>query len=414
MSLPTLMQQYIHLSRYARWLPDEGRRETWEETVARYFNFFEKHISEETTGSLTPNDRTELEQAVLNLEIMPSMRCLMTAGPALERENIAGYNCTFVAVDSLRSFDEILYILMNGAGVGFSVEHQYISKLPIIEAEFHKTESIVVVPDSKLGWAKGLRELIAMLYSGQIPQWDLSRVRPAGAPLKTFGGRASGPDPLNDLFQFCCETFYHARGRRLNSIECHDIVCKIAEIVVVGGVRRSALISLSDLTDDKMRHAKTGQWWHTHGQRALANNSAVYNEKPDIGVFMQEWLSLYESKSGERGIFSREACKKQAALNGRRDASFDFGTNPCSEIILRNRQMCNLSEVVVRHDDTPETLKRKVRLATILGTMQSTLTNFRYVTSSWKTNCEEERLLGVSLTGEMDCVYTNGRKGNLT
>jgi ribonucleoside-diphosphate reductase alpha chain len=392
-------------------LPEKNRRETWEETVGRYFDFFEDHIQENTKGKIPKDVRAELEEAVLNLDVMPSMRCLMTAGPALARENIAGYNCSYVAIDSIRAFDEVLYILMNGTGVGFSVEEHYIQQLPVVNEEFNPTDTSVVVPDSKLGWAKALREILAMLYAGQVPQWDLSRLRPAGAPLKTFGGRASGPDPLDTLFTFCVNTFSGAAGRRLTSLECHDIVCKIAESIVVGGVRRSALISLSNLSDERMRHAKTGQWWDTEGQRALANNSAVYNENPEMGIFMQEWQSLYESKSGERGIFSRAASIRQAGKNGRRDIEWEFGTNPCSEIILRSREFCNLSEIVVRAGDTEESLKRKVRLATILGTIQSTLTNFRFVSAAWKKNCEEERLLGVSMTGIMDCRLTNGQSG---
>lgn len=412
-TLPTTYQQYIHLSRYARWLPEENRRETWNETVIRYFDFFDWHLKEYTKGKLTKADREILESAVLNLEVMPSMRCLMTAGPALARENIAGYNCSYVAVDNPRAFDEILYILMNGTGVGFTVERQDVTQLPVISEEFNSTDTSIVVPDSKLGWAKGLRELIAMLYVGQIPSWDLSRIRPAGSPLKTFGGRASGPGPLDELFNFCVDRFTRAAGRKLNSLECHDLVCKIAEVVVVGGVRRSALLSLSNLSDERMRHAKSGQWQGTEGQRALSNNSACYTEKPDIGIFMAEWLSLYESKSGERGIFSRVASQKQAMLSGRRDPDFEFGTNPCSEIILRPREFCNLSEVVVREKDSMNTLKEKVKLATILGTMQATLTNFRYITSAWAKNCEEERLLGVSLTGIMDNVLTNGKQSGL-
>ena len=409
--LPTPYQSYIHLSRYSRWLPEKNRRETWEETVGRYFDFFDDHIQENTKGKIPKDVRAELEEAVLNLDVMPSMRCLMTAGPALARENIAGYNCSYVAIDSIRAFDEVLYILMNGTGVGFSVEEHYIQQLPVVNEEFNPTDTSVVVPDSKLGWAKALREILAMLYAGQVPQWDLSRLRPAGAPLKTFGGRASGPDPLDTLFTFCVNTFSGAAGRRLTSLECHDIVCKIAESIVVGGVRRSALISLSNLSDERMRHAKTGQWWDMEGQRALANNSAVYNENPEMGIFMQEWQSLYESKSGERGIFSRAASIRQAGKNGRRDIEWEFGTNPCSEIILRSREFCNLSEIVVRAGDTEESLKRKVRLATILGTIQSTLTNFRFVSAAWKKNCEEERLLGVSMTGIMDCRLTNGQSG---
>ena len=409
--LPTSYQEFIHLSRYSRWLPEKERRETWDETVKRYFDFFKEHLKEMHNFKLTKSLRDELEEAVLSQEIMPSMRCLMTAGEALKRENIAGYNCSYVAVDRPQAFDEILYVLMNGTGVGFSVERQYISLLPDIAEEFHESDTTIMVSDSKLGWAKAFKELIGMLYVGQIPRWDMSKVRPAGAPLKTFGGRASGPDPLEALFHFTVNTFKTAYGRKLSSIEAHDIVCKIAEIVVVGGVRRSALISLSNVSDDRMRAAKHGQWWTTEPQRALANNSACYTEKPDIGVFMDEWKALYESKSGERGIFNRESAVKMASKNGRRNTEdYQFGTNPCSEIILRNREFCNLSEVVVRASDTRDTLIRKVRLATILGTFQSTLVNFKYVSSSWKKNCEEERLLGVSLTGIMDCPLTNGKE----
>ena len=412
-TLPTTYQQYIHLSRYARWLPEEGRRETWNETVKRYFDFFDWHTKENTKHKITKAEREEVEQAVLNLEVMPSMRCLMTAGDALARENISGYNCSYVAVDSPRSFDEILYILMNGTGVGFSVERQFVNQLPVVAEEFHKSDTVIVVPDSKLGWAKALKELIAMLYMGQIPSWDLTRVRPAGSPLKTFGGRASGPEPLNELFHFAVRIFQGASGRKLTSLEAHDLVCKIAEIVVVGGVRRSALLSLSNLSDERMRHAKSGQWWDTEPQRSLSNNSAAYTEKPDIGIFMSEWLALYESKSGERGIFSRPACQDQAVKNGRRDPDHECGTNPCSEIVLRSKEFCNLSEVVIRADDSLVDLDRKVRLATILGTMQATLTNFRYISSAWGKNCSEERLLGVSLTGIMDNVLTNGKQNGL-
>jgi ribonucleoside-diphosphate reductase alpha chain len=410
--LPTSYQEFIHLSRYSRWLPEKGRRETWEETISRYFDFFTEHLEETCDYKLTNNLRNELEEAVLSQKIMPSMRCLMTAGEALKRENIAGYNCSYIAVDKPHAFDEILYVLMNGTGVGFSVERQYVSQLPVVAEEFHSTDTTIIVADSKLGWAKALKELIGLLYAGQVPMWDLSKVRPAGAPLKTFGGRASGPEPLNQLFEFCVSTFKNAAGRKLNSVECHDIVCKIAEIVVVGGVRRSALISLSNLSDDRMRHAKAGQWWNDFGHRALANNSACYTEKPDIGIFMDEWKALYDSKSGERGIFNRASANMMAAASGRREiGDHEFGTNPCSEIILRSREFCNLSEVVVRPSDTWEDLAEKTRLATILGTFQSSLVNFKYVSSSWKKNCEEERLLGVSMKGIMDNPLTNGKKG---
>tara|TARA_B100000424_G_scaffold107981_1_gene81354 strand:+ start:7786 stop:9711 length:1926 start_codon:yes stop_codon:yes gene_type:complete len=412
--LPTLYQEFIHLSRYSRWLDEKGRRETWGETIERYFNFFEEHLLEMHNFKLEPKLRSKLEEAVLETKVMPSMRCLMTAGEALKRENIAGYNCSYVAVNRVQAFDEILYVLMNGTGVGFSVERQDVSQLPVVAEEFYQSDTVIQVADSKLGWAKGLKELIAMLYSGQIPAWDLSKVREAGAPLKTFGGRASGPEPLDSLFNFCVNTFRGAHGRKLSSLECHDIVCKIAEIVVVGGVRRSALISLSNLSDDRMRHAKAGQWWEQNAQRALANNSACYTEKPDIGIFMDEWKALYDSKSGERGIFNRESAIKQAGRNGRRSTDGQhFGTNPCSEIILRDREFCNLSEVVVRPNDTVESLMEKVELATIIGTLQSTLVNFKYLSKQWKANCEEERLLGVSLTGIMDSPLTSPKNKNL-
>jgi ribonucleoside-diphosphate reductase alpha chain len=354
--------------------------------------------------------RDELEVAVLGQRVMPSMRCLMTAGEALKRENIAGYNCSYVAISRIQAFDEILYILMNGTGVGFSVERQFVSELPRVAEEFHPSDTVITVADSKMGWAKAFKELMGMLYIGQIPRWDLSKIRPAGAPLKTFGGRASGPAPLENLFNFTTNVLKGAAGRKLTSLECHDIVCKIAEVVVVGGVRRSALISLSNLSDDRMRHAKAGQWWQDNPQRALANNSAAYTEKPDMGIFMDEWKALYDSKSGERGIFNRESANRMADMSGRRETEgHQFGTNPCSEIILRDREFCNLSEVVVRPEDTKESLLDKVRLATILGSFQSTLTNFRYVSAAWKKNCSEERLLGVSLTGIMDNSLTNGK-----
>jgi len=418
-NLPTLYQDFIHLSRYSRWLPEKGRRETWDETVGRYFDFFEGHLKENCNYVVPPELRKELEEAVLNLEIMPSMRALMTAGEALRRDNIAGYNCSYVAINRLRAFDEILYVLMCGTGVGFSVERNEVEHLPVVAEDFHDTDTTIVVADSKIGWAKAYRELVALLVQGQVPKWDVSKVRKAGERLKTFGGRASGPEPLVELFEFTVATYRKAAGRRLNSLECHDIVCKIAEIVVVGGVRRSALISLSSLSDDRMRDAKSGQWWMADGQRALANNSAVYAGPVEIGTFMEEWLSLYKSKSGERGIFNRVSAKKQceklAKTRGENDVhrnpDYSFGTNPCSEIILRDSEFCNLTEVVVRADDTIESLERKVALATVLGTWQSTLTNFRYLSSAWKKNCDEERLLGVSLTGIMDSEVTRNRIG---
>ena len=401
-----IYQQFIHKSRYARWLETENRRETWEETVKRYFDFFEKHLKGKKG---IKEQRKELEQAVLNMEIMPSMRSLMTAGEALERDNVAGYNCAYLAVNKTRAFDECLFILMCGTGVGFSVERREVEKLPEVPDELFDTDTTIVVADSKIGWAKAYKELIQMLYAGQIAKWDMSKVRAAGERLKTFGGRSSGREPLDNLFRFTIEIFQNAKGRKLSSIECHDIMCKIAEIVVVGGVRRSALISLSNLTDERMRKAKSGQWWLDNTQRALSNNSVVYTERPDVNIFLKEWMNLIESKSGERGIFNRIAAKKQVEkLGDRRDSNYNFGTNPCSEIILRDKEFCNLTEVVIRPKDTSKTLKEKVRLATILGTWQATLTEFRYLSKEWKTNCEDEALLGVSLTGIMDNQYTNG------
>ena len=395
-------QSYIHKSRYARYLPDQKRRETWEETVWRYVNYFRdrKQIDAETA--------VELHNAIYNMDVMPSMRAMMTAGEALDRDNVAGFNCSYITIDHPRAFDEMMYILMCGTGVGFSVERQYIQKLPEVAETFHDTDTTIHVADSKIGWAKSYRELVSLLYSGQLPSWDVSKVRPAGSPLRTFGGRASGAEPLVELFKFTVETFKKAAGRKLSSIECHDICCKIAQIVVVGGVRRSALISLSNLTDDRIRRAKHGQWWVDAPHRGLANNSACYTEKPDFEAFLNEWSSLYESRSGERGFFSRVASQRQAEKNGRRDPNQDFGTNPCSEIILRPNQFCNLSEVVVRNQDTADDLRRKVRLAAILGTLQATLTDFRYLRSKWKQNTEEEALLGVSMTGIMDSKLTNG------
>ena len=409
LNLPTDYQTFIATSRYARWIDSEARREYWPETVSRYMDFMEQHLYDKHKYKMPVDLKAELLDAIIGLEVMPSMRCLMTAGEALSRDNVAGYNCSYTPVNHPRCFDEILYILMNGVGVGFSVERDEISQLPIINEHFEDTESTITVEDSKAGWARALRELISLLYAGQKPQWDLSRIRPAGARLKTFGGRASGPEPLEDLFLFTVKTFENAAGRRLNSLECHDLVCKIAEVVVVGGVRRSALISLSNLSDGRMRHAKSGQWWEENVQRSLANNSVVYTEKPGMDAFMEEWMALYQSKSGERGIFNREASKKQAAKNGRRDYEHSFGTIPCSEIILRPHQFCNLTEVVIRAEDTPDDVKRKIRLATILGTFQSTLTDFKYLRKIWKQNTEEERLLGVSLTGILDNKWMSGR-----
>jgi len=402
--LSTDYQSFIHKSRYARWLDEEGRRENWSETVSRYITNIVKPNIDDFTAK-------DIEESILSLQVMPSMRSMMTAGPAADRDNTCMYNCSYLPIDDPKSFDEAMFILLCGTGVGFSVERQFISKLPEIP-ELFDSDTTVVVKDSKEGWAKSLRQVMALLWAGEIPQWDVSRVRPAGARLKTFGGRASGPAPLVDLFNFVVRIFKAAQGRRLSSIECHDIMCKIGEVVVVGGVRRSAMISLSNLSDDRMRHAKSGQWWENEPQRALANNSVSYTEKPDAVSFMREWMSLVESGSGERGIFNREASKKQAAKYGRRDPDYEFGTNPCSEIILRPNQFCNLTEVVVRATDTLEELARKVRLATILGTIQSTYTKFPYLRKVWNRNTEEERLLGVSLTGIMDNpLMTTANKG---
>ena len=401
--LPTDYQAFIHKSRYAKYFDGKGR-ESWPETVSRYIsNVVHTKVDEQTTN--------EIEQAILNLDVMPSMRAMMTAGPALERDNTAGYNCSYLPVDDPKSFDEAMFILLCGTGVGFSVERQFIQQLPEVP-ELYDSETMIVVKDSKEGWAKAFRQLLALLWAGEIPQWDVSRIRPAGARLKTFGGRASGPAPLVELFNFSVQTFKAAQGRRLSSMECHDLMCFIGQIVVVGGVRRSAMISLSNLSDDRMRHAKSGQWWETAAHRALANNSVSYTERPDIETFMREWTALVESKSGERGIFNREASKKQAEKYGRRDSNYEFGTNPCSEIILRPYQFCNLTEVVVRATDTVNDLERKVKLATILGTIQSSFTKFPYLRKVWQRNTEEERLLGVSLTGIMDNkLLTSKNKG---
>jgi ribonucleoside-triphosphate reductase len=405
--LPTDYQNFIALSRYARWKEEDERRENWGETVDRYFDYMSDHLKKNHGYTITKALTNMLREQIMSLGIMPSMRALMTSGPALDRCHVGGYNCSYIPVDSPRSFDECMYVLMCGTGVGFSVEREVVDKLPIVNEHFEDSTTVIKVGDSRPGWSKGLRELIAMLYAGQVPKWDMSEVRPAGARLKTFGGRASGPAPLVELFQFCIDIFKSAKGRRLFPIECHDIMCKIGEVVVVGGVRRSALISLSNLGDDQMRHAKSGQWWENEGQRALANNSVAFKGKPEMGTFMREWTALYESKSGERGIFNRQAAKVKALENGRRDADHYFGCNPCSEIILRPYQFCNLTEVVARSVDTLDILKEKVKLATILGTFQSTLTNFKYLRKIWKDNTEEERLLGVSLTGILDCPTLN-------
>jgi ribonucleoside-diphosphate reductase alpha chain len=406
--LPTLYQSFIHRSRYAKWIEEESRRETWEETVDRFMGYM---VDVQCKGKISPSERDEIRKGVLTLEVMPSMRCIMTAGEALDRDNVAGFNCSYLAIDDIVAFDELLYVLMCGTGAGFSVERQFVNKLPTIAERLRPSKTTISVHDSKIGWANAYRELIAMLYQGRVPQWDVSDIRPAGERLKTFGGRASGPDPLVDLFKYTIAMFKGAAGRKLSSVECHDLCCKVGEIVVVGGVRRSALISLSNPSDDRMRHAKSGQWWDTEPQRMLANNSACYTEKPDMDTFMREWMALMESKSGERGIFNRESAKKIAKKHGRRDPEHEFGCNPCSEILLRSMQFCNLSEVVVRAEDTIESLKRKIRLAVIIGTMQSTLTKFRYLRPKWSENTEEECLLGVSLTGILDNSLMAGKEG---
>ena len=410
-SLPTAYQQVIHKTRYARWMDEENRREDWHETVKRFVDYICESLEKHNDYKVEESLKDKIEDYILQTKVMPSMRGLMTAGPALERDNTCLYNCSYLPVDSLRSFDEAMYILMCGTGVGYSVESKYVNQLPVVNEHFENSSTVIVVDDSKAGWAKALRELIALLYQGQVPSWDVSNVRPAGARLKTFGGRASGPEPLERLFKFTVETIKAAAGRKLTPLEAHDIMCKVAEVVVVGGVRRSAMISLSDLEDRNMAAAKSGSWWEYNGQRALANNSAVYETKPTMEVFMAEWKSLYDSKSGERGIFSRDAARKVASKNGRRDAAAEFGTNPCSEIILKPFEFCNLTEVVVRENDNLDDLLEKVEIATILGTFQSTFTRFKYLRKQWQKNCEDERLLGVSLTGQLGHKVLNGSKG---
>jgi len=409
-------QSFIHQSRYSRWQENLQRRETWYETVNRLISFYVTYIKDNYNVVISEDITKKLTDSIANMDVMPSMRALMTAGPALEKNHIAAYNCSYLPVDSPRSFDECLYILMHGTGVGFSVERQYVNQLPRVPEEFEDSETTIIVQDSKEGWHRGYKELINLLYAGMVPKWDLSRLRPAGARLKTFGGRSSGPAPLDELFRFTVNIFKKSLGRKLNSLECHDLMCKIADVVVVGGVRRSALISLSNLSDDRMRHCKSGNWWDLEPQRALSNNSVCYTEHlPDIGTFMREWTALYESKSGERGIFNRKAAQAQASKYERRDPSIDYGTNPCCEIILRPKQFCNLSEVVVRATDTPETLREKVEMATILGTIQSTFTSFKGIGRQWTRNTEEERLLGVSLTGILDnAMLSNTTKENLS
>jgi ribonucleoside-diphosphate reductase alpha chain len=403
-------ENFIALSRYAKWVEAEGRRETWGETVDRYFSFMTGHLQE--NYNYIPNEKlvAELKKFVFERNVMPSMRSVMTSGAALERDNVAGYNCAFLPVDSPRSFDETMYVLMCGTGVGFSVEYKYINKLPAVPEKLEKSDTVIVVEDSKQGWAKAYRELLALLWTGHIPAIDVTKVRPSGARLKTMGGRSSGPQPLINLFDFTISKFKNAAGRNLKPIECHDIMCKIGEVVVVGGVRRSAMISLSNINDIEMAQAKSGNWWEASPQRALSNNSVAYSRKPEMEQFIAEWKSLYDSKSGERGIYNVAAAQSQAAKFGRRNSEIHYGTNPCSEIILRPYQFCNLSEVVLRENDTKKDIQRKVELATILGTWQSTLTDFKYIRKIWKDNTEEERLLGVSLTGQFGHKFMSGKE----
>ena len=409
--MSTNMDQYqgfIALSRYARWCPEFNRRETWPESVERYLTFFAPRIPDVVEGKTRQEIVDELKQAMVDLEVLPSMRCMMTAGKALEKNELAGYNCSFVAIDDPKVFSEIMYLGMSGTGVGISVERQCINQLPEIAEDFHPSDTTIVVKDSRIGWCSAFHELITLLYAGQIPHWDLSQIRPAGSPLKTFGGRASGPDPLDKLFKFCVSSFRKAAGRKFTSLEAHDLVCQISACSVAGGVRRSAIISLSNLSDDRMRAAKSGQWWTDTPNRSYANNSAVYTERPSMEIFLKEWLSLIESKSGERGIFNRAATVRKAKKYGRRDLNISqvIGTNPCGEVGLLSGELCNLTEVVIRPKDSQQGIIRKIRLATILGTLQSTLTNFKYLRKLWKRNCEEERLLGVSLTGICDNPFT--------
>lgn len=405
--LPTQYQQFIHAAHYAKWVEEKQRRETWEETVDRYMVYMRNHLQKNLGMKLENEIMQEISYSILSLNVLPSMRALWSAGVALERENAAGFNCAFLAINRPQAFDEAFYLLMAGCGIGFSVERQFIKDLPIVAEEFCPTDTQIIVDDSREGWASSLRELISLLYSGRIPRWDLSRIRPAGARLKTMGGRASGPLPIDELFRFAVNLFIDAKGSRLTSIQCHDMMCKIASAVIVGGVRKGAMISLSNLSDQRMQKAKNGQWWETNPYRSLANNSVAYTETPDLDIFMGEWLSLYESKSGERGIFNRQAVTKKIEKSGKRDPNHEFGTNPCSEITLRDRQMCNLSQVTVRSNDDLKSLINKIRTATILGTIQSTMTHFNHISKAWKENCEDERLLGVGMTGIMDNPILN-------
>lgn len=400
----TPFQSFIFISRYSRWLPSHNRRESWDECVDRWWNYFTDKVP-------TLAERPDVKEAILNLEVLPSMRSLMTAGIALDHDNTCLYNCSYLPIESVDSFAELFVILMNGTGTGYSVERQYTDKLPTVANKIVKNfDKVIVVEDSKEGWGNALKTLFNDLYSGKHPKWDLSKVRPSGARLKTFGGRASGPAPLDNLFKFLVKVFYNAQGRKLSALECHDTCCAIANAVIVGGVRRSAMISLSDLGDREIAMCKSGAWWEQAGFRSYANNSAVYRGKPPMGQFLEEWTSLYNSHSGERGMINRRALQEQAVKWGR-EKNCEYGTNPCAEIILKPFEFCNLSTVVVRTDDTAASLKKKVELATIIGTVQSTFVKFPYLRPEWKKNCEEERLLGVSMTGIFDNKLTSGLEG---
>ena len=397
------LAEFIYYRSYSRWIEKEGRRETWIETVERFMNFMKENLGDK----FSEDECSEIREAVLNQEVMPSMRLMWSAGDAARANNVSAYNCSFIAPRKLRDFAEIMYVSMCGTGIGFSVEHQNVHALPQIKRQTnHRKVSIHAIEDSKEGWAEAFYLGLRTWFNGGDVKFDFSKIRPAGARLKTMGGKTSGPKPLEDLLNYTRNKIFSRQGGRLSSLDVHDIVCKIGEIVVMGGVRRSALISLSDLNDPEMRTAKQGQFFITEPQRSMANNSAVYNDKPSTTDFMEEWLALAKSGTGERGIFNRGSLSKQ--LPERRWKTFkkDFatcGVNPCAEIVLKNYEFCNLTEVVARPKDTEKTLLKKVRLAAILGTYQATLTNFQFISKEWKKNCEEERLLGVSITGQWDC-----------
>lgn len=401
--------EFIYYRTYSRWIEREGRRETWVETVDRYMNFMKENLGDK----LTAEEYNELREGILWQEAMPSMRLMWSAGSAAARCHATAYNCSYIAPSKLEDFSEIMYLSMSGTGVGFSVESQTIGQLPIIKKQSGKVLPTYVIEDSKEGWADALKTGLKTWYNGKDIKFDYSGLRPAGARLKTMGGRSSGPEPLRSLLDFARAKIFSRQGKRLSNIDAHDIICKTGEVVVMGGVRRSALISLSDLDDMEMRNAKTGQFYLTEPQRQMANNSAAYNEKPTSTQFIEEWLALAKSGAGERGIFNRGSLKQQ--LPRRRWDKFEedwasSGVNPCGEINLKSKEFCNLTEVVARAEDIEESLIRKIRLATILGTYQSTLTDFKYLSKEWKKNCEEERLLGVSVTGQWDCPALRNEK----